>query len=200
MFECLGATGSITAIDNDFDFEVTYPSGNKWTFNPAVLTAIQTNSENSNNEGLNAKSADLNNETKPLGSTINNDLNVNLNNLHEPLNSLSTRSSSPLFTSNNNNHNTKNHDQDDRSLHSNTPDSCNTKTKNTNIDKNNSVNQLNENDLVEIISDVERLKELQRGHGEWTDSMLMVNIYVYVFHSRKSDSMTQTMASNFIFI
>ncbi|CAF0858490.1 unnamed protein product [Brachionus calyciflorus] len=38
MFECLGNTGVITRIDSDNDFEVTFPSGNKWTLNPTVLT------------------------------------------------------------------------------------------------------------------------------------------------------------------
>lgn len=36
----MGNTGLITGIDKDNDFEVTYPSGNKWTFNPAVLTLV----------------------------------------------------------------------------------------------------------------------------------------------------------------
>lgn len=38
MFECLGQTGVITSIDEDNDFEVTYPSGNRWTLNSALLT------------------------------------------------------------------------------------------------------------------------------------------------------------------
>ena len=40
----MGNTGVITGIDKDNDFEVTYPSGNKWTFNPAVLTLVENNS------------------------------------------------------------------------------------------------------------------------------------------------------------
>jgi hypothetical protein len=38
MFECLGQTGVVTSIDEDNDFEVTYPSGNRWTLNSALLT------------------------------------------------------------------------------------------------------------------------------------------------------------------
>ncbi|KAH9638713.1 hypothetical protein HF086_013985 [Spodoptera exigua] len=38
MFECLGTTGTVVGIDEDHDIVVTYPSGNRWTFNPAVLT------------------------------------------------------------------------------------------------------------------------------------------------------------------
>lgn len=40
MFECLGTTGTVVGIDEDHDIVVTYPSGNRWTFNPAVLTKI----------------------------------------------------------------------------------------------------------------------------------------------------------------
>ena len=40
MFKSLGNTGVITRVDSDFDIEVTYPSGNKWTFNPAVLNRV----------------------------------------------------------------------------------------------------------------------------------------------------------------
>ncbi|KAI5748343.1 hypothetical protein M8J77_024547 [Diaphorina citri] len=40
MFECLGNTGTVVGIDEDHDIVVSYPSGNRWTFNPAVLTAL----------------------------------------------------------------------------------------------------------------------------------------------------------------
>ncbi|KAL1764208.1 E3 ubiquitin-protein ligase MIB1 [Sigmodon hispidus] len=38
MFETLTATGTACGIDEDHDIVVQYPSGNRWTFNPAVLT------------------------------------------------------------------------------------------------------------------------------------------------------------------
>lgn len=41
MFECLSATGTVVGIDEDHDIVVSYPSGNRWTFNPAVLTKVQ---------------------------------------------------------------------------------------------------------------------------------------------------------------
>lgn len=41
MFECLGTTGTVVGIDEDHDIVVTYPSGNRWTFNPAVLTKVR---------------------------------------------------------------------------------------------------------------------------------------------------------------
>ncbi|KOB78892.1 E3 ubiquitin-protein ligase mind-bomb [Operophtera brumata] len=43
MFECLGAAGAVVGIDEDHDIVVTYPSGNRWTFNPAVLTKVSYN-------------------------------------------------------------------------------------------------------------------------------------------------------------
>ncbi|XP_054710060.1 E3 ubiquitin-protein ligase MIB1-like [Uloborus diversus] len=42
MFECLGTTGTVVGIDEDSDIVVSYPSGNRWTFNPAVLTKVNT--------------------------------------------------------------------------------------------------------------------------------------------------------------
>uniref|UniRef100_A0A4W3I2S1 RING-type E3 ubiquitin transferase n=1 Tax=Callorhinchus milii TaxID=7868 RepID=A0A4W3I2S1_CALMI len=38
MFETLTTTGTVCGIDEDHDIVVQYPSGNRWTFNPAVLT------------------------------------------------------------------------------------------------------------------------------------------------------------------
>ncbi|XP_043276401.1 E3 ubiquitin-protein ligase MIB1 isoform X2 [Venturia canescens] len=53
MFECLGTTGIVVSIDEDHDIVVSYPSGNRWTFNPAVLSKVQvpvtvTNSSSDN--------------------------------------------------------------------------------------------------------------------------------------------------------
>lgn len=42
MLECLGATGFVVDIDEDHDVVVSYPSGNRWTLNPAVLTKVPT--------------------------------------------------------------------------------------------------------------------------------------------------------------
>jgi E3 ubiquitin-protein ligase mind-bomb len=89
MFECLGTTGTVVGIDEDHDIVVSYPSGNRWTFNPAVLTKVNTNSS--------AASA-----SSDTGSAT----------------------------------------------------------------------QFAVGDLVQICSDVERIKMLQRGHGEWAEAML----------------------------
>lgn len=40
MYECLGQTGSVVGIDEDHDIVVSYTSGNRWTFNPAVITKV----------------------------------------------------------------------------------------------------------------------------------------------------------------
>ena len=37
-------------------------------------------------------------------------------------------------------------------------------------------------DLVQICSDVERIKMLQRGHGEWAEAMLPVSHFNTMFH------------------
>lgn len=49
MFECLNNPGKVVGIDEDHDIVVSYPSGNRWTFNPAVLTkmASPTSDDNS---------------------------------------------------------------------------------------------------------------------------------------------------------
>ncbi|XP_014247997.1 E3 ubiquitin-protein ligase MIB1 [Cimex lectularius] len=48
MFECLGTTGVVVDIDQDHDIAVTYPSGNRWTFNPAVLTKVSASPSSRN--------------------------------------------------------------------------------------------------------------------------------------------------------
>lgn len=40
MFECLNNMGKVVGIDEDHDIVVAYMSGNRWTFNPAVLTKV----------------------------------------------------------------------------------------------------------------------------------------------------------------
>ncbi|XP_074027199.1 E3 ubiquitin-protein ligase mind-bomb [Leptinotarsa decemlineata] len=42
MFECLNSVGTVVGIDEDHDIVVAYSSGNRWTFNPAVLTKVAT--------------------------------------------------------------------------------------------------------------------------------------------------------------
>lgn len=42
MYECLSSIGTVVGIDEDHDIVVAYNSGNRWTFNPAVLTKVAT--------------------------------------------------------------------------------------------------------------------------------------------------------------
>ncbi|CAL1265913.1 unnamed protein product [Larinioides sclopetarius] len=90
MFECLGTTGTVVGIDEDSDIVVSYPSGNRWTFNPAVLTKVNT-----------------------------------------------AVSTSSLISSDGG-----------------------------------TAQQFTVGDLVQICRDLERIKILQRGHGEWAEAML----------------------------
>nr|XP_050848490.1 E3 ubiquitin-protein ligase MIB1 isoform X2 [Vespula vulgaris] len=85
MFECLGTTGTVVGIDEDHDIVVSYPSGNRWTFNPAVITKVQI--------PVPVTSSSTDNQTFAVG------------------------------------------------------------------------------DLVQICNDLEKIKLLQRGHGEWADAM-----------------------------
>lgn len=89
MFECLGTTGTVVGIDEDHDIVVSYPSGNRWTFNPAVLTKVQI--------PVPVTSSSSDNQTFAVG------------------------------------------------------------------------------DLVQICNDIEKIKLLQRGHGEWAEAMAPVS-------------------------
>lgn len=86
----LGSTGTVVGVDEDHDIVVSYQSGNRWTFNPAVLTKVATTGQNSA-EGP--------------------------------------------------------------------------------------VQQFAVGDVVQICSDLERIKVLQRGHGEWAEGMAPVSFF-----------------------
>ena len=102
MFECLGQSGSVVGIDEDHDIVVSYPSGNRWTFNPAVLTRVGGS-------------------VLPIG--------VGAGNMSPPS---PGGGAGPLL---------------EHSL------------------------QFSVGDLVQICTDMERMKILQRGHGEWAEAM-----------------------------
>lgn len=124
MFECLGNTGVITSMDSDNDFEVTYPSGNKWTLNPAVLTLAQGSNLDNNVQNFN---------------------NSDERNTNLPKCSIQSSSLIDLFSNN----------------------LSEKQESNFNID-----------DLVEISHDIQLVKKLQYGHGEWADAMLPVIIHL----------------------
>jgi E3 ubiquitin-protein ligase mind-bomb len=118
MFECLGTTGTVVGIDEDHDIVVLYPSNNKWTFNPAVLTRVGTNST-----------------TISAHSNPNINVSSGITSLGNGLMSNSSGSTS-----------------------------INSSATNNNL-------QFSVGDLVQICSDLERIKILQKGHGEFAEAM-----------------------------
>jgi len=105
MYECLGQSGTVVGIDEDHDIVVSYPSGNRWTFNPAVLTKVGGS-------------------VLPMGGAAVS------GGISPP---------SPLGGGNNG-----------------MPEPA---------------TQFSVGDLVQICTDMERMKILQRGHGEWAEAM-----------------------------
>ncbi|XP_046857397.1 E3 ubiquitin-protein ligase MIB1-like isoform X2 [Xenia sp. Carnegie-2017] len=99
MLETLNTTGTIVGIDEDHDIVVSYSSGNRWTFNPAVLTKVNASQREETATGIS-----------------------------------STTITSPSITT--------------------SPES-----------------QFSMGDLVQIYNDADRVRELQQGHGEWTEVM-----------------------------
>lgn len=48
------------------------------------------------------------------------------------------------------------------------------------------VNSFNVGDVVTLIDDIEKVKQLQKGHGEWIDNMKNVRIcYLHFFHDSR---------------
>ncbi|CAG7731706.1 unnamed protein product [Allacma fusca] len=105
MYECLGTTGNVVGIDEDRDIVVAYPSGNRWTFNPAVLTKVIV-------PGGSIGSASGGSSETPGPSDATGE----------------TREGQPSGFA--------------------------------------------VGDVVQICADLERMKIMQRGHGEWADAML----------------------------
>lgn len=107
--ECLGggirenaSIGSVVGIDEDHDVVVLYPSGNRWTFNAAVLTKV----------------GGISTLTAPVENISDLDLRYSSSSIQE-------QSIRPGST-------------------------------------------------VRISSDLELVRRLQKGHGEWADAMYMV--------------------------
>lgn len=115
--ECLGggirenaSIGSVVGIDEDHDVVVLYPSGNRWTFNAAVLTKV----------------GGISSLTAPVENISDLDLRFSSSSMQEQL--------------------------------------------------------IRPGSTVRISSDLELVRRLQKGHGEWADAMCMVrNILFIVF-------------------
>ena len=106
MFECLGTTGVVQSLDEDHDVVVVYPSGNRWTLNPALLTRLDLTPEQQTAMQRQQTTATM----------------------------ARTTSSAPAASQ-----------------------------------------PLKVNDMVQICSDLERIKVFQRGHGEWAEAMVPVS-------------------------
>jgi E3 ubiquitin-protein ligase mind-bomb len=106
MFECLGTTGVVQSLDEDHDIVVVYPSGNRWTLNPALLTRVELTPEQQITMQRQQTTANI---ARTTAAAISNQ-------------------------------------------------------------------SLKVNDMVQICSDLERIKIFQRGHGEWAEAMVPVSI------------------------
>jgi hypothetical protein len=104
MFECLGTTGVVQSLDEDHDVVVVYPSGNRWTLNPTLLTRLELTSEQ---------------------QTVIQRQQTSVN-----------------------------------------------MARTTGVGMGNQPWKVN--DMVQVCSDLERMKVLQRGHGEWAEAMVPV--------------------------
>ena len=109
MYESLGQTGTVVGIDEDHDIVVSYASGNRWTFNPAVLTRVSGPVVRTSGSGTNMSPGSGSATTGITGGGVSGGAG--------------------------------------------------------------SGTQFAVGDLVQICSDAERMKVLQRGHGEWADAM-----------------------------
>jgi len=106
MFECLGTTGHVQSLDEDHDVVVVFPSGNRWTLNPALLTRVDLTPEQQ--IAMQQQQTTVNIARTTAAAIANQALKVN--------------------------------------------------------------------DMVQICSDLERMKIFQRGHGEWAEAMVPVRI------------------------
>ena len=112
MFESLGNTGILTGVDSDNDFEVTYPSGNMWTFNPSILTRVVDNSASNCAVSLDSNSLSL---ATNMGALKVSDAEA--------------------------------------------------------VAAYSEENDFRVGDIVQICSDNEKMKLIQKGHGEWAEAM-----------------------------
>lgn len=202
MFECLGNTGVITAVDGDKDFEVTYPSGKKWTFNPAVLTLAEpggtgvatetavgqseVSSRADDDEqaqvSLSISSVDLDSTRKQSLNNINdvathtsesNGKQAPDTHIINQNRSLAGQTKSLLIEVCNNNLNIPKFQLASNFLSTSCENIMTTVTSTISLESTSKKdnNSFVVNELVEICSDIERMRILQKGHGEWTEAM-----------------------------
>lgn len=193
MLECLSTTGTVVAVDEDHDVLVSYASGNRWTFNPNVLTkvggsthALSRHNVDNVNLALTAAGGLVS-----LGSAGN---GTNLNLLESSETIMATTTASSLDTLPNNAAHLNANGMLETGV---TPQSTGLASSFRSPLSNSSVtaggslmgtsgptasssgigigsghsNYFAIGDLVQICSDLERIKQLQKGHGEWAEAM-----------------------------
>jgi hypothetical protein len=178
MLECLSIAGTVVAVDEDHDVLVTYPSGNRWTFNPNVLTKVGASGHglsrhNVNNVNLALTAAG---GLVSLGSAGN---GTNLNLLDTSESMMAGAACSLDTTPNNAAHLTGNGVLDvpaaPTSLAAAFAASSNVGHMSSSISASpiasGHSNHFAIGDLVQICYDIERIKHLQKGHGEWAEAM-----------------------------
>ena len=143
MFECVGTTGTVVGIDEDRDVVVLYPSSNRWTFNPAVLTKVGSVSAASITPAVPA-------EPRPLSSVV-------------------FIPGTPAVVTGSDSTVSRNTFNDSHTSHSSLGLLQLSPTANADVVA--ATQSFTVGDLVQICSDLERMKVLQKGHGEWADAM-----------------------------
>ncbi|XP_046402903.1 E3 ubiquitin-protein ligase mib1-like [Ischnura elegans] len=150
MFECLGTTGTLVGIDEDHDMVVAYPSGHRWTFNPAVLTKVSSGNRSSTSAAI-PSSSSLD-EVGPPSLAVSSGSSRGNQAMEGPVMLVGDYARSQPTAGPSQPKPLKPHDIASGSHQQ-------------------PQQQFAVGDLVQICSDRERIKILQRGHGEWAEAM-----------------------------
>ena len=146
MCECLGTTGTVIDIDADNDVVVSYPNG-QWTFNPAVLTKLTTDGSTLMSPTSSAAAGLV--VTATTAAAASTTANASASNL-QAISSDATYTRNTFIDSG--------------------PSSSSAIAAVSNVDAA-AASNFSIGDLVQISTDLERVKILQKDHGEWIDSM-----------------------------
>ncbi|XP_063713547.1 E3 ubiquitin-protein ligase mib1-like isoform X1 [Symsagittifera roscoffensis] len=138
MLECVqvGTHGTVVGLDEDNDVVVAYPSGNRWTFNPAVLKRVRVFPSLLTNSLDNPPSFHTSDSFE-----------------HDPDNSVGGLTGGGTGSNGSNS---------PRGAVGGVGASIGAGV----------TGALQVGDIVQVISDAERMKGLQRGHGEWAVAMM----------------------------
>lgn len=145
MIECLTTTGTVVGIDEEFDVVVLYPSTNRWTFNPVALTKVGSSTS------FHQSSASTPLTGAAVSNRVANNAPVNMENAMDR--NIFTDSTLSLSSATNVAGAVGGSATGSASSSSVTPSTFSV------------------GDLVQICADSERMKILQKGHGEWAEAM-----------------------------